>query len=1380
MKNKKKLWVIIVAAILLLIGIAVLLGRTLGKQETFLVTLNERDVTLEIGETKQLQILPIDEEDKLPKYKTEWKSSNPQVATVDDDGLVTAIAAGETRITVLITTGEKEYSASCVITIFGDEDEQATYTIKYFVQDKDRSGYQVTEESHTRLIGSEVVIEESYALSKAPSKNYVFNEAKSNLKGTVKKNIGLTLELYYDVAEITYTVNAYYETVDAGMYLKETQTHTAYAFTEVTAPDLIKTGYALKKNAAGTVTSIKEVQAGSRLAVYYDRIKTNVTITYISGKPTVTYQCVYGVGLKDAPASVFEDTFEPYCVAPYANGEKIADVQNFLKRVTKDTTIEYKVDAEGFEYNSANGGTLKNKTTKARTAAYTYFNGKDSTIYLEAVYNLTGYTDNLFGIELKSGNTTREIRFSGFGVSVMKDHTQESGVLGQKADAFTYPSATKAEYVWAQNMKGNNHSERNSVIHTMTSSYDAGKHKVVWAVWEGTLYAQVDGQMCVRLPLSLLDESWTAEAEYEIAFSTWDKYSYGDGLSITNIKADFGYDAECKLALDKQVTAGTTKNVNFEPITGSYIPSCYDGASYIYSEPTDEAVAVSAEISAYDITNTVSNVGISVMVNNDIEQSVQLLVENNSRARYTTRHVFGSRVDFPEWALLQYEKPYNENGICEIVGVVKDSTLYVKFNGVQVYALPLESILHDYGQGDKISIGIAANDATLGLYQYHDLTFMSGEAASEISTDVWNTAVVSHDGSQCDTPLIDAKTSKVTIPTNGDRGASSAVKFVGTNTTWEIAGTASSDAAVLMKHGIRIECGSRKIYVHPKWFNETDGGGIWYRSSATGGWTESKSKALKFKDITGIFNDGTAGNDNNVAGIQENVYKSFAEKSQTKVNFKYQLVNDFLYAWFCADSVDMDSYATADNYAWKIDLTDSKIAGFAAGSNYSVSLFVTNSAAGKTGNSITENLKVKYGSKVDTTLIENIEAKYWFYSLNYDTVSNQAVNERRTHASPTQSAIIYYPGKSDIVWTSADVTYTKVAETDQKTPVFGVTVASSDGKDAQICLYVREDNAGGIELFNGHLQGQHENFRYYKTAGHYADGVDVFADCTVTGASGSYAYTLKKPNTGAKWNIKAAVYNNVLYITLDDVLLYAIPMTALYKEWTEGNEYSLGYVNYGRGNGYMDLSNMQVCYGEVAEAKFILPSDIQKTQTSHLMTYNILDGTYVPSNASGYAYAYGQKFAQTETIAMQTTITERTTTSGTITAGVAVKLGDSYRYILNNEDGYGEISITKVNPLKLTAVLKDSTLYIWNEGSNKPIYEAKLKDMFGADYSKDADMQLGFVTKDSNAVADIFKDVKFYMGQDAENVYTAVKNGTKMPVALLSDMVRKLVQNIQG
>ena len=77
------------------------------------VNLNKSATTITIGKTEQLTatVLPVDAVNKT----VTWKSSNTTAATVNSTGLVTAIAAGTTIITV--TTQEGSYTASCTVTV---------------------------------------------------------------------------------------------------------------------------------------------------------------------------------------------------------------------------------------------------------------------------------------------------------------------------------------------------------------------------------------------------------------------------------------------------------------------------------------------------------------------------------------------------------------------------------------------------------------------------------------------------------------------------------------------------------------------------------------------------------------------------------------------------------------------------------------------------------------------------------------------------------------------------------------------------------------------------------------------------------------------------------------------------------------------------------------------------------------------------------------------------------------------------------------------------------------------------------------------------------------------------------------------------------------
>ena len=76
------------------------------------VTLNKNELYMVIGETETLiaTVYPENANDKV-----KWKSNNPQVATVNKEGLITAIADGEATITVTTQYGNKKAECSVMV-----------------------------------------------------------------------------------------------------------------------------------------------------------------------------------------------------------------------------------------------------------------------------------------------------------------------------------------------------------------------------------------------------------------------------------------------------------------------------------------------------------------------------------------------------------------------------------------------------------------------------------------------------------------------------------------------------------------------------------------------------------------------------------------------------------------------------------------------------------------------------------------------------------------------------------------------------------------------------------------------------------------------------------------------------------------------------------------------------------------------------------------------------------------------------------------------------------------------------------------------------------------------------------------------------------------
>ncbi len=98
------------------------------------VSLNATSASLEVGGTKQLTatVTPSNATNK----NVTWSSSNTAVATVDNNGLVTAVAAGSAKVTV--TTKDGSYTAQATITVTEVEEEtedETTSEIKFSPSD---------------------------------------------------------------------------------------------------------------------------------------------------------------------------------------------------------------------------------------------------------------------------------------------------------------------------------------------------------------------------------------------------------------------------------------------------------------------------------------------------------------------------------------------------------------------------------------------------------------------------------------------------------------------------------------------------------------------------------------------------------------------------------------------------------------------------------------------------------------------------------------------------------------------------------------------------------------------------------------------------------------------------------------------------------------------------------------------------------------------------------------------------------------------------------------------------------------------------------------------------------------------------------------------
>lgn len=93
----------------------------IGTEDPTRISLNRNRANMRVGMSIQL-IATL--EPKLAKPKVDWNSSDIDVATVNEDGVVTAISEGTTSITV--STADGNFTDTCIITVDSDENDKIT------------------------------------------------------------------------------------------------------------------------------------------------------------------------------------------------------------------------------------------------------------------------------------------------------------------------------------------------------------------------------------------------------------------------------------------------------------------------------------------------------------------------------------------------------------------------------------------------------------------------------------------------------------------------------------------------------------------------------------------------------------------------------------------------------------------------------------------------------------------------------------------------------------------------------------------------------------------------------------------------------------------------------------------------------------------------------------------------------------------------------------------------------------------------------------------------------------------------------------------------------------------------------------------------------
>lgn len=1269
--------------------------------------LNERDIALEVGDTARLRLTRETDGKDVTDPKPRWESEKGSVARVSSDGKVTAVSGGETVIRAVIDVDGSEFDFPCVVTVKTPKSEYSGYKIRYYTQKRDRSGYDVEEESFEREVGSRVEISSAEARRRLPG-NYTLNTKKSRLSGQVgEKAASCVIEIYYDVSQVTWYVDSYFESAAAaGRYAsRETKAYKAYAFTPVAVPDEDREGFTKNTSVPGTVLSNDSVTEGLRLVVYFDRVKGDVTVRYAGGKPDATYRWVYGIGLLDAPDDVFRDSADPFDLVWMVGGKKTSDPKEAVRTMKPGAEVKSALDGEYFRYDAGNKSIVA-ATDDFSQSAHAFLTGSGSSVWLSATFNTTGSTSDMFGVTIESGGTARQLRFDDYGLSVMRDDTDKSGFAGKgiAADALSAPGGDKfpgQASIWGRRVHTQGGKTEYSTVYEMTHDETGSANKTEWAILNGILYYKVNGDVSGAVDLSLLDVSWKANGVWRIGFTAWDDYDYGDPLEISDISVKFGAEAEKVLVPNEQVKgAKQTVNMLWEPFTGSYLANSNKGAAYMVGEKGAQ-VGVRADLECMELERTASGVGVTVKRG---DKSYEFVSEGRDMFhRYTNRAWLASENKDYDKKNFEGSELYKDDGSGVLSAYVKDGRLHIFYNHKQVYCIDMAALYPDYESDDSVEIGLFSWDGWNGLVHMRDIRFMNGEDEIDAQTE----DILAHWGYFGIYPQGQIETANDCVRDYG--GAAFApvedkravVPLYGSSDVWQIDGKAvrTSPDGGTTSFGLTVisnEDGKERrtnilICSYGFYFSATD-------SPLNG------TAAFEHPNRNKTYKSFTWGKDNNAFDTAPYLFwqdvHSFAKKegARTSEEFRFVICNDVLYVWLDSSDAPGDLQP-----AIRLPLTDANFGGHVSGADYGVQLVIdgTKDADVKTHMEM-RNLDVRMGKAVlkqkdfikvggqDYSVTEfakklNANVSRWKETYRFMTVCGpfgEALCEFDLEGQKDTDKG-YGNGCNYALFADAGTDlyirgrWKRLTDADMANNGFGFIVMNEAGTQVRQVLF----NTEGLQLMNtgwssDGIAGLEKDFpdenpatnRIYKfqKAGspknHY-----VRTPAVGTGE-------IKKAVESRK-NLDAvtelAVTGNTLYIRVNESVEVRLPMDYLCADWQPGTKYRIGFDNFelNQVKGFR-IVDVETLSGDAAKGKLRSDDALDGIETSN-MFFDAFSGEYAASQAAEakdvICYALCGPSAGERAISVDVSL-KAGSASGSLN-GIAVSLGEKTAYLLFDKDG---------------------------------------------------------------------------------------------------------------
>ena len=1002
-----------------------------------------------------------------------------------------------------------------------------------------------------------------------------------------------------------------------------------------------------------------------------------------------------------------------------------------------------------------------NATGISDKAAYEYYKNASDTVYLSGTYTTAG-SGNHFGITIRNGGQTRQVYYDGMGVKVYRNEDIETATA-------TYNTITNngGAFVWSQTGDGSYPpamsgpvdvwpNENTSAVTTMLKSAIGTTHKVVWAIEHNYLYGSVDGYVFLRIPMTALCSEWVDGRYYQLGVATYNS-EITTGMTFEKTSLAFGKEAygtsEETLLVKEDAELKenlTITNMAYEPITGSYMPATQSGAKYAYGKAVKfgTPVAIEADINWQKQLISGGCAGISVKIG---EVTEQLFISpmgndtNDYEIKNLNKHSYqGPKITNNVGTTNITSKgvvapAFDSNGVCNIKVAVYDSRVSVLFNGVTAYEVTLASLFdgNAYSENDNISLGIATWDSCYGQSHFRNVKFYEGQDAIDEKLESWTyypTTTTKLESYNVKTGYIDS------LDTNY-----SGVYLGESSDVWQITGT--------MSHAVNTANGNPRSQGFGM---QTDSGQILRILGQSKGFCYSKGKTVGWENQTYTYNNGS-----NKRAFQavDGFFNTAKGSEATPITFQAVVAHDTFYMWING------------KLTWLVPIRELNT-DIAEGSSY-----ILNTADWDTDSKF-ENLIVRKGSEVDSTLIKTLKAANhmdWLEANAYKTLSTDGKVTTLNTTSIYTSHVVS-SSASDSVWLSGTW---EIAALNSSNAVnlFGITI--SDGTNSRQIGFQSQGIAVSQE-YKFTVTSELNNIYYYNTANQSTGRTNgiIWAVKKTSDATNSPIVDMRTSIVGSEHQLIWAIQDNTLYGSVNGVTCIILPLEKICSSWTAdaNKQYYIGLENWApKNNGDVSVSNVELLFGDDAEAKINVNtlSDVD-TRT---MFYDVIEGAYMPQFTSGFAGLYGATVSTTAGV--QADIEWVDMTNAASGAGISVKTetGSMQVYVegtnkairvqknhgwtnpviaIKDQIANSAVPFDSDGKSQVKALVANDTLYIYY--NDVLGYELKLADYID-EYVVGSDVQVGIATWDANLGLSLFKNVKFLSADEVNTMMPRVSLG---------------------